>query len=90
MFSFSVSLFRKTRTLVGLDFIPTQTQSAYWLADASITFEAPEKRFFVTAFINNAFDQTVLTSSNLVGLGSFSVAQLNNPRTYGVRAGFKF
>ena len=80
----------QSQTLVGLDFIPTQTQSAYWLADASITFEAPEKRFFVTAFINNAFDETVLTSSNLVGLGSFSVAQLNNPRTYGVRAGFKF
>ena len=80
----------QSETLVGLDFIPTQTQSAYWLADASITFEAPDKRFFVTAFLNNAFDETVLTSSNLVGLGSFSVAQLNNPRTYGVRAGFKF
>ena len=80
----------QSQTLVGLDFIPSQTQSAYWLADASITFEAPEERFFVTAFINNAFDETVLTSSNLVGLGSFSVAQLNNPRTYGVRAGFKF
>ena len=80
----------QSQTLVGLDFIPTQTQSNYWLADASITFEAPDNRFFVTGFINNAFDETVLTSSNLVGLGSFSVAQLNTPRTYGVRAGFKF
>lgn len=77
-------------TLVGLNFLPTEVQDGYWQVDGSVTFNAADDRFYVTAFINNAFDKRVITGTNLVGLGSFSVAQLNNPQTYGLRAGFKF
>ena len=77
-------------TLVGLDFLPTQTQHSYWLSDASITFNSANDHWFVAAFVNNAFDKRVITATNIVGLGSFSIAQLDNPRSNGVRAGLKF
>jgi iron complex outermembrane receptor protein len=80
----------QTRTLVGLDFLPQETQVGYWLADGSITFNAADDHLFVTAFINNAFNKSVITGTIIVPLGTFSEGQLNNPRTYGLRVGYRF
>jgi iron complex outermembrane receptor protein len=80
----------QTRTLEGLDFVPQQYQAAYWLMDGTITFNTADRHMFVSAFVNNAFNKTTFNSSIVVAFSRFIQAQLNNPRTYGIRAGFRF
>lgn len=77
-------------TQVGILFLPETVQAGYWRADASITYNSADGHYFVGAFINNAFNKRYITATNQVGLATFSIAQLSDPRIYGVRAGFKF
>ena len=66
---------------------------SYWLrlktpsqsrTQASLTYNAPKNAWYATAFVKNI--------ENKVGLvtGSASSVTMNDPRTFGVRAGFKF
>lgn len=80
----------QTKALVGLDFLPQQIQKAYWLTDASVTYNFPGRHLFLTGFVNNAFDRRVVSGALIVPFSSFLIGQLNSPRTYGVRGGFKF
>lgn len=80
----------QSSTLTGLEFLPIEVQKSYWMSDASITYAAPDDRFFVTAFVNNIEDETVLGNTFPPPLSRFVVGSLRPPRTYGVRAGVKF
>ena len=77
-------------TLIGLEFLPVETQPAYWLADAAVTFHGPDRRFYVGAYVNNMFDETVKSQifptpgTNIFG------TTLRPPRTYGLRVGYEF
>lgn len=62
-------------------------QPGYSKTDASITYNAPEDRFYIAGFVENIEDNLVLTSATTGLLGGVS---FSDPRTYGVRAGFKF
>jgi len=80
----------QTTTLTGLEFLPVEYQPAHWLADAAVTFYAPQRRFYVGAFINNAFNKTVVSSTFPTPFSLFEMGNLRPPRTYGIRAGVKF
>lgn len=80
----------QTETLAGLDFLPGEIQKEYWLVDGSLTYNFPGDRLFLTGFINNAFDKRVVSGALIVPFSSFLIGQLNSPRTYGIRGGFKF
>ncbi|WP_068077742.1 TonB-dependent receptor [Novosphingobium lentum] len=58
---------------------------SYHKSDVSITFNAPDNRFYVQGFGSNL--ENAITLSAIDGFGNV-VPQ--DPRTYGVRAGFKF
>ncbi|MDT0509962.1 TonB-dependent receptor [Novosphingobium sp. MMS21-SN21R] len=62
-------------------------QPGFSKTDASITYNAPEDRFYIAAFVENIEDNLVLTGA---GTGLFGNATFSDPRTYGVRAGVKF
>ncbi|MES2302752.1 MAG: TonB-dependent receptor, partial [Pseudomonadota bacterium] len=62
-------------------------QPGFSKSDASITYNAPEDRFYIAAFVENIEDNLVLTGA---GTGLFGNATFSDPRTYGVRAGVKF
>lgn len=80
----------QSQVMTGLEFLPVEFQSAYWQADAALTYYAPERRYYVGAFANNLTDETVVAQlfptpgTNIFG------TQLRPPRTYGLRAGLKF
>jgi iron complex outermembrane receptor protein len=75
----------------GFELLPLMKQDGYWTSDASITYNAPEDRFFVTAFVRNIEDETPIAASvTLTQTASSISATLRPPRTYGVRAGVKF
>jgi len=80
----------QTRTLTGLEFLPIEEQAAYWMSDASITYSGPGDRYFVSAFINNIENNTILGNTFPPPLSRFVVGSVRPPRTYGVRAGVKF
>jgi iron complex outermembrane receptor protein len=62
-------------------------QPAHTKTDLSLTYTAPEDRFYVGAYVENLEDDLVVTSATTGGLGAVT---FSDPRTYGVRAGFKF
>ena len=80
----------QTDSLTGLEFTSVEVQHGYWTADASLTYSAPADRYFVTGFVNNAFDRTIVGETFPPPFSLFTVATLRPPRTYGLRVGFRF
>jgi iron complex outermembrane receptor protein len=62
-------------------------QPAHSKTDLSLTYTAPEGRFYLGAFVENLENNLVVTNA---GTGGFGNVTFSDPRTYGVRAGFKF
>lgn len=62
-------------------------QPAHTKTDLSLTYTAPEDRFFIGAFVENLENDLVATSAST---GLFGSVTFSDPRTYGVRAGVKF
>jgi iron complex outermembrane receptor protein len=79
----------QSETLVGLEFTPFEEQKAYWLADAQVTYYPPGRKYFVGAFVNNIFDET-LKQQTSAPVGNLYPITLRPPRLYGVRAGVNF
>jgi len=77
-------------TLTELSFLPVEVQPGYALVDFELTYSGPSERYYVTAFVNNAFDKTPLSFSYPVPLSLFAVGALQPPRTYGARVGVHF
>ncbi|MBF9149384.1 TonB-dependent receptor [Novosphingobium jiangmenense] len=61
---------------------PSTTKS-----DVSVTYTAPDDRFYVAAFAENLENNLVLTGA---GTGAFGTVTFSDPRLIGVRAGVKF
>lgn len=80
----------QTQTLTGLEFLPVEYQKGYWLADAQVSFYGEERRFFISAYINNMFDETIKSQMFPTPGTAFFATTLRPPRTYGLRAGFNF
>jgi iron complex outermembrane receptor protein len=80
----------QSETMVGLEFLPVEFNKGYWLADAALTFYAPERRYFIGAYINNMFDETVKSQNFPTPGTAIYSTTLRPPRTFGIRAGVKF
>lgn len=81
----------QTATLVGLEFLPQETQRAYWWTNLDLGYHYGD-RWSVTAYVENIADKTVLnnvTPQPLAGEAIFSAA-VRAPRTYGVRGSVSF
>jgi len=68
----------------GLNFY---RQPSYTNTDLTLTLNAPGKRWYLQGFVKNVENSLAV---NNVTSGSFSFLNVTDPRTYGVRAGFKF
>lgn len=62
-------------------------QPGYTKTDASITYNAPDDRFYVAGFVENLENNLVVTTAVTGVLGFVNIA---DPRIFGVRAGMKF
>lgn len=62
-------------------------QPGYTKTDLTLTYTAPESRWYIQGFVRNLEDEIVVSS---VTSGNFASVQIADPRTYGMRAGFKF
>lgn len=80
----------RSRTYIGLEFLPIEIQSGYWMVDSALTFYAPDRRYYIGIYGNNLFDETVKSQNFPTPGTSFYSTTLRPPRTYGLRAGVKF
>jgi iron complex outermembrane recepter protein len=62
-------------------------QPGFTKTGATLTYTAADDRFFVQGFVQN-LENTITIAAAASGLGT--TATIEEPRTYGVRAGFKF
>ncbi|GAB7555412.1 TonB-dependent receptor [Novosphingobium sp. 11B] len=74
-------------TIVLLGSANFYRQPSFTRTDATLTYNAPERAWYLQGFIKNIEDANVVTS---IAVGTRSVVQIADPRTYGVRAGIKF
>jgi iron complex outermembrane recepter protein len=63
-------------------------QPSFTKTGATLTYKASEDRFFVQGFVQNIENNITLAAASSGNLGSS--ATIEEPRTYGIRAGFKF
>lgn len=74
----------------NVNFIEAEKQGGYAMADAFLTLEGPDRKWSLTAFINNLTDEVVMARTGTRPILNFSVATLRPPRTFGVRGTFNF
>ncbi|MDB5696555.1 MAG: TonB-dependent receptor, partial [Sphingomonas bacterium] len=86
--SFRGEYFRQARSYFVANNDPEQSQAAYDLVNASVSYTLPDDRFQVGLFGKNLANTQFVT-----GTASFTAAasgRPGDPRTYGVRASFKY
>ncbi|MBT9595080.1 MAG: TonB-dependent receptor [Vitreoscilla sp.] len=64
-------------------------QDAYGTVDLSLRYEEPKGKWFLEGFVVNASDEAVKTDASWV-TGTTWTSFYNPPRTYGMRAGYRF
>jgi iron complex outermembrane receptor protein len=76
----------------GVEYIPAVHFDGYISHDITVTYEEPDKKWQVAAFVRNLNDADVYTGSYDVPslLPSLVVANLNPPRTFGMRLSVNF
>ncbi|TXC71093.1 TonB-dependent receptor [Sphingomonas ginsenosidivorax] len=62
-------------------------QPSFMKTDLTLTYNAPDARFYVQGYVKNLEDAVTVST---VVVGARASVQVADPRTYGVRAGFKF
>lgn len=68
---------------------PGSYNDGFWRSLADISYHAPDKRWSITAFIDNITNDDALLVAN-GGLGPYMLGTPYPPRTFGVRVGAKF
>lgn len=80
----------QTTTLTALEFLPVEEQPGYAMWDFDLTYHSPTDRYYVGAYVDNAFDKTAIGFSFLTPFSNMMTATLQPPRTYGIRGGVHF
>lgn len=80
----------QSTTLTALDFLPVEYQPGYALWSFDFTYRKSGDRFYVGAYVDNAFNKTAVNFSFAVPFSGFEAGLLQNPRTFGVRLGTHF
>jgi iron complex outermembrane receptor protein len=81
------SRYSSSYKMIALTIYGQFNQPSYTQTEATLTYNAPEKRYYVQGFVKN-LENTLLVTA--VGGGANGTLQVSDPRTYGIRAGVKF
>jgi iron complex outermembrane receptor protein len=81
------SKYSASYAMIALSIYSRFTQPAYTQTEANLTYNAPNKVYYVQAYAKNLENNLLVTA---VGAGVNGTLQVSDPLMYGVRAGFKF
>ncbi|MGC4251418.1 MAG: TonB-dependent receptor [Sphingobium sp.] len=73
--------------IVDLNSLAFFRQPSFTKSDATLTYTAPEGRYYIQGFIKNIENEITIASAST---GTVALAAIQEPRAYGVRAGIKF
>lgn len=62
-------------------------QPSYTRSDLTLTYNAPAERWYLQGFVRNLENSIVVSTASS---GAYASVQIQDPRTYGVRAGVRF
>lgn len=74
----------------NIEFLPEQRENGFMMSDAFVTLEGADDRWWVTGFVNNIEDETVIGGGFQRPVLQTVYVTLRPPRTYGIRAGVRF
>lgn len=80
----------ESETVLGEEYLPGQFQKGYMLSNASLTWNNADENIFISAYVDNIEDEVVKQSSFVQPVVGLPLTVLGAPRTYGIRAGFKY
>jgi iron complex outermembrane receptor protein len=73
----------RSKTWLSVDNQNALTQKGYWVANASLTYVAPDSRWSVIGTVKNAFDQIYKTDAQeFSNVGNIQTAYYGDPRTF--------
>jgi len=76
---------------LSIDFIPNTLAPAYQRFNASVTYQTPDGKLLVSAFVRNITNEAVYTAANQSTFApSYVGASIDPPRTYGIRTSVRF
>lgn len=85
-----VSTHYQSKSFIGFEFLPSQTQDAYWSTNAGLTFQPSDEAWNISAFVNNIENKRRGMLSYYNAPTSTISDVSSAPRTYGLRLGYKF
>ena len=71
-------------------FADARKQKAYGKLDLSLRYEDPTGKWEAEAFVTNATNEMVKTDASWIGDTSTWVSFYNPPRTFGIKAAYRF
>jgi len=77
----------QSQTLTALDFLPVENQGSATRWDFDLTYAGQSDHYYVTGYVENAFDKSEIQYSFVMPFSSAVSALLRPPRTFGVRLG---
>lgn len=81
----------ETSRYLSIDYLDVARQGSYMMSNARLTYETPSGAFSLTGFINNIENELVFANSlQSPAKPGVLYNQLRPPRTYGIRAGWRF
>lgn len=81
----------QSSSYTGIELLPGQLQHGYGTVDAQLSYEAPGSHITVSAFVNNLTNKTAVGFTEPFPRAPTIISEsLRPPRTFGVRAGYKF
>ena len=87
---FDVDTQFKGKRNVGFAYLPEQVQPGVWRTNAQVSFGRADDRWSISGFVRNIENHRVPIYSSTHPSASFLIAGTTAPRTYGIRAGYKF
>jgi len=81
-----------SKRFVSANFVPHSLDDAYANISASLTYNAPDEKWFFGGYIRNITDAKIYTGGGAVSpfVPQYLTSSIAPPRTYGVRAGANF
>jgi len=74
----------------SISYTPGASQDAFTRSSASLSYYAPEDKWYASLWIDNIEDEPVAATHGTKLFANTSATQLRAPRTYGIRFGFDF
>jgi iron complex outermembrane receptor protein len=91
--TFDADLAFAGKRFISADFTAAQLAKGYGNVSASLTYNAPDDKWFISGFVRNLTNAKIYSGGGghqAAFVAGWNTSNIAPPRTYGVRAGVKF